>query len=110
MRKKTALAMALLHNPRILFLDEPFEGIDPVSARTIRDLLKTLASRGITVFFTSHILSMVSELATNIAMLRGGRIVWRSSDEDRRPLEEIYFGLVDAPEVEEMPWLGFERS
>jgi ABC-2 type transport system ATP-binding protein len=110
MRKKTALAMALLHNPRMLFLDEPFEGIDPVSSRTIRDLLRTLASRGITVFFTSHTLSIVSEVATRVAMIRAGRIVWTSSDGDTRPLEEIYFDLIDTPPLEDLPWLRFERS
>ena len=110
MRKKTALPMALLHNPRVVFLDEPFEGIDPVSARTIRDLLRTLAARGITVFFTSHILSIVSDVATSIAMIRAGRIAWDSSRGDTRPLEEIYFELIDAPAVEDLPWLRFERS
>jgi ABC-2 type transport system ATP-binding protein len=107
MKKKTALAMALLHNPRVLFLDEPFEGIDPVSARVIHDLLKTVASRGTTVFFTSHILSIVDRLATEIVMIRAGKIVWSSrTHTDARPLEEIYFDLVDAPPAEDLPWLG----
>jgi ABC-2 type transport system ATP-binding protein len=110
MRKKTALAMALLHNPRVLFLDEPFEGIDPASARTMQDLFRTLAERGITVFFTSHILSIVSEVATSAALIRNGRIVWNSQAGDMRPLEEIYFDLVDAPAVEDLRWLRFERS
>jgi ABC-2 type transport system ATP-binding protein len=110
MRKKTALAMALLHNPRMLFLDEPFEGIDPVSSRTIGDLLRTLASRGITVFFTSHTLSIVREVSTRVAMIRAGKIAWTSSDGDTRPLEEIYFGLIETPPLEDLPWLRFERS
>ena len=63
MRKKTALAMALLHNPRVLFLDEPFEGIDPVSSKTIDALLRSAASRGVTILLTSHILSIVERLA-----------------------------------------------
>jgi ABC-2 type transport system ATP-binding protein len=110
MRKKTALAMALLHNPRMLFLDEPFEGIDPVSSRTIRDLLQTLAARGITVFLTSHTLAMVNEVASRVAMIRAGKIAWTSSDDDTRRLEEIYFELIDTPPLEELPWLRFEQS
>jgi len=74
MRKKTALAMALLPNPKVLFLDEPFEGIDPVAARTIQELLLTISKRGITIFFTSHILSMVDRLATEVLMIRSAGI------------------------------------
>jgi ABC-2 type transport system ATP-binding protein len=69
MRKKTALAMAMLPNPRVLFLDEPFEGIDPVAARRIQELLLTISKRGITVFFSSHMLSMVDRLATEVLMI-----------------------------------------
>src|SRR5207245_1651300 len=64
MRKKTALAMALLPNPKVLFLDEPLEAIDPVTSKAIRDLLARVATRGVTVFLTSHILEMVERLAT----------------------------------------------
>jgi ABC-2 type transport system ATP-binding protein len=110
MRKKTALAMALLHNPKVLFLDEPFEGIDPVSARTIGNLLTALAARGITVFLTSHILSIVGDLTRNIMLIRGGRIVWNSTEELTKPLEEIYFDFVETPNVEELPWLRSEPS
>jgi len=111
MRKKTALAMALLHNPRVLFLDEPFEGIDPVTAKSIRDLLTTIAGRGVTVFFTSHILSIVDRLATQIMMIRAGRIVWNSATTDlAQPLEELYFELVEAPRMEDLAWLGSAQS
>ncbi|MFN7992637.1 MAG: ABC transporter ATP-binding protein [Bryobacteraceae bacterium] len=107
MRKKTALAMALLHNPRVLMLDEPFEGIDPVSSKTIQDLLLSAAARGITVFLTSHVLSIVDQLATELFMIRGGRIVWNSTSAKlTRPLEEMYFELVEKPNVEDIPWLG----
>ncbi len=111
MRKKTALAMALLHNPHVLFLDEPFEGIDPVSAKTIHELLTAIANRGVLVFLTSHILSIVDKLATEILMIRGGKIVWTSTSQTAsRPLEEIYFELVEAPPAEDLPWLGATRS
>ena len=106
MRKKTALAMALLHNPRVLFLDEPFEGIDPVSSKTIQELLKAITSRGITVFLTSHMLSIVDRLATEIMMIKDGRMVWSSSTQAvSRPLEEIYFELVEAAPLEDLDWL-----
>jgi len=111
MKKKTALAMALLHNPPVLFLDEPFEGIDPVSAKTIRDLLAAIAGRGTVIFFTSHILSIVDRLATGTMMIRSGRIVWNSKAQaDARPLEEIYFELAETPPSEDLPWLGSPRS
>jgi ABC-2 type transport system ATP-binding protein len=111
MRKKTALAMALLHNPEVLFLDEPFEGIDPVTSKTLRELMLTLASRGVTVFLTSHILSIVERLASHIVMIRDGHVVWNSRpDELPKSLEDVYFDLVETPIVEELPWLGSSRS
>ena len=107
MRKKTALAMALLHNPRVLFLDEPFEGIDPVSSKTIDALLRSAAARGVTVLLTSHILSIVERIADSIVMIRGGQIVWNSASDPRtRPLEEIYFELVEEAPVPALSWLG----
>ena len=107
MRKKTSLALALLHNPRVLFLDEPFEGVDPVTSKTIRDLLAAIAGRGITVFLTSHILSIVDRLAGQILMLRKGRIVWNSEiSEVGQPLEDLYFDLVEPPRTEDLEWLG----
>jgi len=111
MRKKTALALALLHNPRVLFLDEPFEGVDPVTSRTIRDLLAAIAQRGITIFLTSHILSIVDRLAGQILMLRQGRIVWNSEiAEVKQPLEDLYFELVEPPRTEDLEWLGSPAS
>lgn len=110
MRKKTALAMALLHNPQVLFLDEPFEGIDPVASKTLRELMVTLTTRGITVFLTSHILSIVERLASQIVMIRDGRVVWDSRpDELPKSLEDVYFDLVETPIAEELPWLGSSR-
>ena len=111
MRKKTALAMALLHNPRVLLLDEPFEGIDPASSVTIRDLLLAVSGRGIAVFLTSHALAMIPQLATEVMLIRGGRIVFHSAAAElARPLEELYFDLVETPPQEDLPWLGSALS
>jgi ABC-2 type transport system ATP-binding protein len=111
MRKKTAFAMALLPNPRVLFLDEPFEAVDPVTSKIIRDLLESAARHGITIFLTSHILSMVEQIATQLVMIRKGKIVWDSPiAELPQALEQHYFDLVETPVVEDLEWLGPARS
>ncbi len=75
MKKKLALAAALIHNPRLLFLDEPFEGVDAVSARILRDLLIDLTSRKVTIFLTSHILEIVEKLCDHLAIIHKGRLI-----------------------------------
>jgi ABC-2 type transport system ATP-binding protein len=111
MRKKTSFAMALLPNPRVLLLDEPFEAVDPVTSRIMRDLLQSVARRGVTVFLTSHILSVAEEISTQVVMIRKGKIVWNSPpDELPRSLEAHYFELVESPVVEELEWLGSSPS
>jgi ABC-2 type transport system ATP-binding protein len=111
MRKKTAFAMALLPNPRVLFLDEPFEAIDPVTSKIMRDLLQSIAHRGVTVFFTSHILSVAEQISTKFIMIRKGRIVWDApAGELPQSLEQHYFDLVEAPVPEELEWLGSPQS
>jgi ABC-2 type transport system ATP-binding protein len=110
MRKKTAFAMALLHNPRVLLLDEPFEGLDPVSSRTMQKLLTSVSGRGATIFLTSHTPSIIERLATQILLIRGGRIVWSSPPSERtRPFEDMYFDLIETPELEDLPWLRSSR-
>jgi ABC-2 type transport system ATP-binding protein len=107
MRKKTAFAMALLPNPQVLFLDEPFEAIDPATSRIMRDLLVAAAARGITVFLTSHILPVVERIAQQFVMIRGGRIVWNSTAAELpRALEDLYLELAEPPVAEELEWLG----
>jgi ABC-2 type transport system ATP-binding protein len=107
MRKKTALAMALIHNPPVLFLDEPLEAVDPMTSRVIIELLSSVAQRGTTVFLTSHILSAIERMATHFIVIRGGRIVWDSTAAGlTRPLEELYFELIGSPVLEEVEWLG----
>jgi ABC-2 type transport system ATP-binding protein len=110
MRKKCALAMALLHNPRILFLDEPFEGIDPGSSRNIKDLLVALAERGVTVFLTSHILEVVERLVEQFAIIIRGEVVCcQTVAEITRAgltLEEVYFKYAGKAAVGNLVWLG----
>lgn len=111
MRKKTSLALALLHNPRVVFLDEPFEGIDPTTADTIRDLLAGIARRGITVFFTSHILRIVHSLATRTVIIRAGSVVWDSAaTPDARPLEQVYSSFFEPLPTEDVDWLRSPSS
>jgi ABC-2 type transport system ATP-binding protein len=110
MRKKCALAMALLHNPRVLFLDEPLEGIDPGSSRNIKDLLLTLARKGVTIFLTSHVLEYVERLAEQVAIIDKGHVMFCGMVEDIRrsgtTLEDIYFQHVGEPAVGNLEWLG----
>jgi len=75
MKKKLSLACALIHRPEILFLDEPFEGIDAIASRTLKDLLSRLTARGLTVFLTSHVLEIVERLCSDIAVISQGKLL-----------------------------------
>jgi ABC-2 type transport system ATP-binding protein len=106
MRKKLALSCALIHEPRLLFLDEPFEGIDAIATRELRELLQQLvARRHVTVFLTSHVLEVVERLCTHVGIIAGGRLVAEGSlDELRRDghggtrsLEDLFLEKVGAP-------------
>jgi len=113
MRKKLALAAALLPAPRLLFLDEPFEGIDAVASRQIKELLHSFIARGGTVFLTSHILEIVERLSTHIGVIADGRIVAQGRIEDVRAgahgkgtLEELFIELVGGERpVADLDWL-----
>ncbi|MBV9742869.1 MAG: ABC transporter ATP-binding protein, partial [Acidobacteriia bacterium] len=109
MRKKTAFAMALLHNPDVLFLDEPFEAIDPVTSRVMHELLVKAATRGITVFLTSHILATVERIATRFVIVRNGKTVLNASAQELlRSIEDLYFELAEPTVTEDLDWLGRE--
>ncbi|MDH5373693.1 MAG: ABC transporter ATP-binding protein [Acidimicrobiia bacterium] len=75
MRKKVALAAAVIHAPPVLFLDEPFEGVDAVSARLIRNLLQSYTERGATVVFSSHVMELVERLCTRIGIMVDGALI-----------------------------------
>jgi len=75
MKKKLSLACALIHRPEILFLDEPFEGVDAIASRTLKDLLSRLTVRGLTVFLTSHVLEIVERLCSDIAIIAQGKLL-----------------------------------
>jgi len=77
MRKKLALCAAIIHDPELLFLDEPFEGIDAVASRTIREVLERLISRGATIFLTSHILEVVERLCSHVSIIDKGKLIWQ---------------------------------
>lgn len=110
MRKKCALAMALLHNPQVLFLDEPFEGIDPVASRNIKDLLIKISRKGVTVFLTSHILEVVERLVDSFAIIVSGGIVCSQTIEETlsggETLEDLFFRHVVRPHSKELEWIG----
>lgn len=112
MRKKTSFAMALLHNPRVLLLDEPFEAVDPVSARMMFDVLQEAAhNRGVTVLLTSHILPVVARLADRLVLIRDGKLIQAATAElPTGGLEDLYFSAVEAPVWEKLEWLGSAPS
>ena len=103
MRKKVALACALVHGPRLLFLDEPFNGIDTVTVRAIRQLLQHAVANGVTIFFSSHVLELVERLCTRYGIIVGGvlrvegtleEIRQRSGFSNDASLEDVFVALV----------------
>lgn len=117
MRKKLALCCALIHNPRLLFLDEPFEGVDAVAAKGIRDLLSRLVGGGqTTIFLTSHVLEIVERLCTHVGIIDRGRLVAhgpvhelrRGPDGVERSLEASFLSLVGSQREpgRGLDWLG----
>jgi ABC-2 type transport system ATP-binding protein len=116
MRKKVALAAALIHSPKVLFLDEPLNGIDPISGRVVTDLLRRLADKGVTLFFTTHVLDVVERLCDEVAIIDHGRLIAQGTLDQIRAqrevaqdasLEDVFLKLVSA-EVrrEDLSWIG----
>src|SRR5262249_1556395 len=115
MKKKVALASALIHRPRVMFLDEPFNGIDPISVRAIRRAVQQLTEHGTTIFFSSHVMEVVERLCTRVAIINHGRIVGEGTIPELRAkaeaggdasLEDIFLKFVEArAEDEVLSWL-----
>ncbi len=110
MKKKLALAAALLPNPDLLFLDEPFEGVDAVASRMLRDTLLQFVKRGTTVFLTSHVLEIVEKLCTDVGIIAHGRLVLQASMAKIRQagtLEERFLATVGSgqAETQKLSWL-----
>jgi ABC-2 type transport system ATP-binding protein len=118
MRKKAALACALIHTPDILFLDEPFEGIDPISTRAIKELLRDMVDRrGTTVFFSTHVMELAERFCDQVGIINKGQLAAVGSIPDLRhraglsedaPLEDVFLHTVGAEEDEEagvLDWL-----
>jgi len=130
MQKKLALAAAVIHGPRILFLDEPFEGVDAIASGTLKAMLQGMIARGSTIFLTSHVLEIVERLCTHIAIIDRGHLVasgslteLRAGIHARNPgadgdpgtsaltLEQIFLSIVSPEErtaspAPELSWLG----
>ncbi len=124
MKKKLALAAAVIHRPEILFLDEPFEGVDAVAARTLKEMLQRFIQRGGTIFLTSHVMEVVERLCSHIAIIQHGRTVAAGSIEELRSgvavaaadgapasgtltLEQIFVSIVGGAHshADELSWL-----
>jgi ABC-2 type transport system ATP-binding protein len=130
MQKKLALAAAVIHGPKILFLDEPFEGVDAIAAGTLKAMLQRMIARGATIFLTSHVLEIVERLCSHVAIIHKGRLVAQGSLEELRAgveaqaasgngaealapgkkltLEEIFLATVGGVRSaeQELSWLG----
>ena len=120
MQKKLALAAAVIHGPRILFLDEPFEGVDALAAGALKALLGRMTARGVTIFLTSHVLEIVERLCSHVGIIHKGRLVAQGSLEELRAgivgeaeskstLEQVFLSIVgsgaDRAHLEELSWL-----
>jgi ABC-2 type transport system ATP-binding protein len=84
MQKKLAMAAAVIHGPKVLFLDEPFEGVDAIAAGTLKAMLQGMIERGATIFLTSHVLEIVERLCSHVAIIHQGRLVAQGSLEELR--------------------------
>ena len=108
MRQKTALSGALLHNPQAFFLDEPTVGLDPRSARLIKDILREVADRGTAVFLTTHILEIAERMCDRVAIISGGSVIATGTVDELRAgrsgesLEDIFIELTGGSEEAEI--------
>lgn len=98
MKQKLALISALIHKPKMLILDEPFVGLDPKAAHTLKGFMKELCDNGGAIFFSTHVLEVAEKLCDKVAIIKGGKIVAAGTTEEVRgdgSLEEIFMELID---------------
>jgi ABC-2 type transport system ATP-binding protein len=110
MRKRVAMAAALIHRPELFLMDEPFEGVDAVGARLMKEILLQQVQRGATIFLTSHVLEVVERLCDRVAIINDGRLVTEGSMEELRSgtgtLEDAFVRAVGAERTHEsLDWL-----
>ncbi|MBS1859490.1 MAG: ABC transporter ATP-binding protein [Acidobacteria bacterium] len=110
MRKRVAMAASLIHHPELFLMDEPFEGVDAVGARLMKDILIDQVRRGATIFLTTHVLEVVERLCDRVAIINEGRIVKEGALEELRAggesLEDAFVRIVGADqELERLEWL-----
>ena len=121
MQKKLAMAAAVIHGPKVLFLDEPFEGVDAIASGTLKTMLQRMASRGVTIFLTSHVLEIVERLCTHVGIINNGKLVAQGSLDELRSgitesgvagepvtLEQFFLQTVGGVRTatQELSWLG----
>ena len=102
MRQKLVIIGALVHDPRLLVLDEPFVGLDPVASHEVRAMLRELTERGGAVFFSSHVLEVVERLCDKVAVIRSGELLRAGTVDEVRgdeTLESVFLELVEEGEV-----------
>ncbi len=110
MRKRVAMAAALIHRPKLFLMDEPFEGVDAVGARLMKDILLDQVRHGATIFLTSHVLEVVERLCDRVAIIHDGHLVTESTMEDLRAgsesLEDAFVRAVGAGRFDTLEWLS----
>ena len=103
MKQKVAIISALIHEPKLMVLDEPFVGLDPKASFTLKEIMHEMCERGMAIFFSTHVLDVAEKLCNKIAIIKQGRIIESGTIEDLtegHSLEEAFLETVDAPESE----------
>ena len=98
MKQKLAVISALIHKPKLLVLDEPFVGLDPKAAHTLKEIMKEICSEGSAIFFSTHVLEVAEKLCNRVAIIKDGKIVAEGNTDEVRgnsSLEDIFMGLID---------------
>jgi|CZCA01.1.fsa_nt_gi ABC-2 type transport system ATP-binding protein len=109
MKQKVVIASALLHEPKILFMDEPTVGLDPGSARLVKDILRELASEGVTVFMSTHVLEIAERMCDRVGIIQKGRLLAVGNMDDLREVAAAK-GAMKHPEASTLEDLFIELT